>query len=194
MYVPGLTFPTLKLPEATPDPPVILQAPFKMTPPFVGLDKLHVLSANENPEPDTETLMPVLPAPGFRTIWPLVTMKVASTLLGPDPPLPPEPLTRTEYEPGAMFPTTKLPVKADHVFTGLGLVVITQDHVFNDMPLPDPPPILHEVSLPVGITPETVTSVPDGPEDGLIVIELVAVPTTKVADAVSPLFPVAITV
>ncbi len=42
-------------------------------------DRVHVLSANEKPEPENVTVIPGLPEFGVRVICGAVTMKVAST-------------------------------------------------------------------------------------------------------------------
>jgi hypothetical protein len=95
------------------------------------------------------------------------------------------PDTRTEYVPGLLLPTTKLPAKDDAVE-----FVITHDDVLSDMAVPVPDVIVQVVSPVWNRVPETLTRVPDGPEDGVIMM----FPTAKRAEAVSPLEPCPVTV
>lgn len=150
-------------------------------------DRVHVLSANEKPTPVTVTVTPIRPLPGIRVIAGPVTMKVASTKLGL--PVPPELVTLTVYVPGFRFPTTKLPLKG---LRGFGAATITHDDDLSERPLPDPPPTVQVVAPFTFRSPLKDTSVPEGPDEGIMLMKLA--PTSKVADAVSPaMLPVPIT-
>jgi len=72
-----LTLETMKLADGMPVPPLIVHCPLVMA--FGVEDRVHVLSANENPCPLTVTVTPVLPLPGAKVIVGPVTMKEPST-------------------------------------------------------------------------------------------------------------------
>ena len=108
----------------------------------------------------------------------------------------PSELTLTEYAPGPILATTKVPLKEVPGPEALEPVpMIVHEYVLTDIPVPVPPPIVQDVALYVGITPLTATSVPGGPCDGLIVISWLELAMVKVAGAMSPAtLPVAVMV
>ena len=57
--------------------------------------------------------------------------------------------------------------------------------MFIDMPLPEPPPMEHVLSL-LSSVPATLTRVPGGPEDGVMIIPTLLLGIAYVVDPMSP--------
>lgn len=97
---------TRKLPEAVPVDELIVHTPRVAA----LLLREHVLSVDENPEPEITTVIPIAPEGGVKVTVGPMTVKMAATVLGPTR-LVPVPVTVTVYGPGVFVPTTKDPTK-----------------------------------------------------------------------------------